>query len=247
MGGGGCCVGNSPCMNCGLIRKIKDFFCSDNCCVGNSSKNQESYDSNSADLEATLRIQKALDEFRSDTQSRSTKLENNIIKESRESLDNFIDELRSYNNIRYGNIRLNINLSSIEREQRKTEDEIHGFIVKRVIKRISLDDTECCEILKLDPGEEKSKKLDDFYKKVLKEAITELTNVLRDTMEKQTDFVEEKIQQRIDGIVDVCETKTVNFEKIQKIKNKDESKMEQEQIRLSHNVALCEFGLSILV
>lgn len=243
---GGCCVGNCCVGNCCIGESIRKFFCNDSCCVGKSSKSQESYDVNKADLEATLRVQKALDEFRSDAQSRSTKLENGIIKESRESLDSFIDELRTYNSIRYGNRRLNINLTNIEREQRKTEDQIHGFIVKRVIKRISLDDTECCDILKLDPGTEKSKKLDEFYKKVLKEAINELTQVLRETMEKQTDSVEDRIQQRIDGIVDVCEAKTVNFEKIQKMKANDESKIEQEQIRLSHYVALCDYGLSIL-
>lgn len=246
-GGGGCYIGNLPCVNCCIGKILKDIFCNDSCCVGNSSGGStESYDSKSADLEATLKVQKALDEFRSDTQSRSAKLENEIIKDSRESLDNFIDELRTYNKIRYGNKRLNINLSNIEREHRKTEDKIHGFIIKRVSKRISLDDSECLEILKLEPGAEKTKKLDEFYKKVLKEAVKELMDVLRDTMEKQTDIVEDKIQQRIDSIVDVCETKTADFEKIQKLKEKDESKIEQEQIRLSHYVALCEYGMSIL-
>lgn len=245
-GGGGCCVGKCCVINCCIGKAIKDFFCSDSCCVGNSTKREESYDVNTADLQATVKIQKALTEFRSDTQSRSAKLENEIIKESRESLDNFIDELRTYNNIRYGNRRLNINISSIEREQRNTEDQIHGFIVKRVIKRISLDDNECCEILKLNPGSEKSNKLDAFYKKVLQEAVNELSHILRNTMENQTDSVEKRIQQRIDGIVDVCETKTVNFEKIQKMKMNDEDKIEQEQMRLSHYIALCDYGLSIL-
>lgn len=243
-GGGGCCVSN--CCKGRVWQAIKDFFCSNSCCVGNSVRNQEGVDSRNADLEATLRIQKSLDEFRADTQNKSTELENSIIKESRESLDNFINELRAYNKIKYGNRKLDINLSNIEREHRKTEDQIHGFIVKRIAKRISLDDDECHELLKLNPGAEKTKKLDDFYKKVLKEAINELTSVLRDAMEKQTDIVEDRIQQRIDSILDICETKTADFEIIQKMKTKDESKIEREQIRLSHYVALCDLGLSLI-
>lgn len=274
-GGGGCCVGNccigNCCIgNCCVGNAIKTFFndlfgsgsssgsSSSGSSGGGSSSGEssshgswsagrtESYDSSRADLEATVRVQKALTAFRTDTQSRSTKLENEIIKESREALDNFIDELKIYNKIRYGNKKLNINLNNIEREQRKTEDKIHGFIVNRIAKRISLDDEECYEILKLEPGKEKTKRLDEFYRKVLKEAVLELTDILRDTMEKQTDIVEERIQQRIDSIVDICETKATDFEKIQKLKEKDESKIEQEQIRLSHYVALCEYGMSIL-
>lgn len=245
-GGGGCCIGNCCVANCGLIQRIKDFFCSNSCCVGNSVSKEERYDSEKADLQATVRIQNALNEFKNDSQTKSDRLENDIIKESRVYLDEFIEDMKKYNDIKYGNRTLNINISSIERDNRKTENQIHGYITKRVIKRISLDDTECCEILKMDAGSAKTQKLNDFYKKVLKDAVKELSNLIRDAMEKQTDSVEDKIQQRIDSIVDVCETKTVEFEKIQNLKNKDEEKVEQEQIRLSHYISLCDCGLSIL-
>lgn len=242
-GGGGCCIGNCC---------IGNF----SCCIGNwpwkkpksssSGGRTSSYDSEKADLEATVKVQQALTDFRTETQGRSETFENDIIKQSRASLDEFIAELKTYNKIKYCNKKLDINISNIEREQRKTEDQIHGFITKKVSKRVSLDDDECLEILKLNPGAEKTKKLDEFYRKVLKEAVSELTNVIRDTMEKQTDVVEDRIQHRIDSIIDMCESKTVDFEKIQKLKTKDESKIEEEQIRLSNYVALCDLGLSIL-
>lgn len=243
MGGrscGNCCVGK--CIN--IIGRIKDFFSGSK---GSSSGGRtDSYDVNTADLETTVRVQHALTEFRTDTQDRSEKLENEVIKESREFLDEFLDDIRKYNKIRYGNRRLNINLSHIERENRKTEDEIHGFIVKRVIKRISLDDSECAEILKMDAGDAKTKKFDGFYKKILKEAVLELEEVLRNAMEKQTDMVEDKIQQRIDGIMDIYESKVAEFEKIQTVKQSGEVQIEQEQIRLAHHVALCEYALEQL-
>ena len=229
------------------------FFCNNksssscsNCCVGNSVSRESSYDSEKADLQATVRIQNALNEFKNDSQSRSEILENEVIKESRVCLDEFIEDLKKYNKIKYGKRSLNINISSIEHENRQTEDQIHGFITKRVIKRISLDDSECCNILKMEAGEEKTQKLNDFYMTVLKEAVSELSGLLRDTMEKQTNIVEDKIQQRIDSVVDMCESKTEEFKKIQKMKDVDESKIENEQIKLSHKVALCMYGISIL-
>lgn len=242
-GGGGCCIGNFSC-------------CVGDCCVFNlfrskskgssSGGRTESYQPNTANLEATLKVQEALTVFRTDTQSRSSKMENEVIKESRQYLDEFLDDLRKYNKIRYGNRRLNINLSHIERENRKTEDKIHGFIVKRVIKRVSVDDDECLKILEMNAGQEKEDRFDEFYKKVLKEAVLELSDELRTNMETQTDNVCDRIQHRIDSIVDVCEAKAEEFDRVRELKECGEAEIEGEQIRLSHFVAMCEFGLSQL-
>ncbi|MBQ7433517.1 MAG: hypothetical protein IJV50_08710 [Lachnospiraceae bacterium] len=237
--GGGCCIKNCCVFDIGGA--IKRIFGGSK---GSSSGGRtESYDSNVAELEATIKVQKALTEFKTDTQNRSTKFEEDIIKESREYLDEFINDMRKYNKIRYGGRSLNINISSIERENRKTEDKIHGFIVKKVATRISLDDSECLGILKMDAGAAKTNKLDEFYQKVLKEAVLELSDILRNSMEKQSDNIEERIQQRIDGIMDICETKTSEFERIQDVKESGEDEMEREQLRLSHIIAMCDYGI----
>lgn len=248
-GGGGCCIGHRKpsCINIGgrigdIARKI--FGKSSGSSSGGRT---ESYDEDkTTTLEETIKVQQALNEFSTDTQSRSEKLENEIVQESREYLDEFIDELKRCNKIRYGNKRLNINIESIERENRKTEDKIHGFIKKRVSGRISLDDIECKNILKMDAGKAKEDALDNFYKKVLKEAVSELSNELRNSMEAQTDNVEDKIQQRIDSIVDICEAKAEEFERIRQVKEADEAEIEKEQIRLAHIVALCDYSINQL-
>ena len=249
MGGGGCCVGNLPCINCGLVRKIVDKV-KDVLGISSSGSKHggqtESYQADTATLQATIKVQKALTEFSSDTQNRSSELEIEIVKESREYLDAFLDDLRKYNKIRYGNRRLNINLSHIERENRKTEDKIHGFIVNRVKRRVSMDNDECADILAMDPGKQKEDKVDEFYKKVLKEAVLELSDELRTNMETQTDNVCDRIQHRIDSIVDVCEAKAEEFDRVRELKECGEAEIEGEQIRLSHFVAMCEFGLSQL-
>lgn len=249
-GGGGCCVGNFCCVgNCCVAKIIKDIgkkLFGGGSRGSSSAGDTDSYDSRAADLEATVKVQNALTEFRDDTRNRSETFENDIIRESRESLDEFISEIKKYNKIKYGGSRLNLDVGNIEREQRKTEDKIHGFIVKRIAKRVSIDDDECLTILKLDPGSEKTKQMDAFYRKNLKEAIRELTDLLRGAMEKQTQIVEDRLQSRIDSIIYTVENKSSEFEKIQQIKEKDETKMEQEQIRLSHLISICDYGLQQL-
>ncbi|MGN0475491.1 MAG: hypothetical protein ACI4IJ_10415, partial [Acutalibacteraceae bacterium] len=128
--GGGCCVVNC-CVGDGIKRFVKNLFGGGSRGSSNAGRT-ESYDSTVADLEATVKVQNALTMFREDTRARSEDFENDVIRESREALDEFICELKKYNKIRYGNNRLNLNIGSIERENRKTEDKIHGFIVKRV-------------------------------------------------------------------------------------------------------------------
>lgn len=241
--GSGCCIGNC-CIGKAIKDKLKEWLFGSS--SGSSSGGRtSSYDPEHAQMQETIRVQNALTEFRTDTQTRSINLENAIIEESREHLDAFLADVRKYNKIKYGGRSLSINISHIERENRKTEDKIHGFIVKKVSKRISLDDEECLKILKLDAGAEKTKELDHFYRKVLSEAISELMVILQNAMEQQTDTIEERIQQRMDSIVDVYEAKSGEFERIQKIKNTDEVKLEQAQIKLSYFVALCEYGLSL--
>ena len=248
-GGGRRCVANFCCVrNCGVFVKIIDglkkiFGKSRGSSSGGSTS---SYDQNVADLELTVKIQNALTEFREDTRAKSESFEDDIIRECREDLDEFIKELKKYNRIRYGSSMLNIDIGQLERENRKTEDKIHGFIVKRVSKRISLDDTECLEILKLNPGAEKTRRLDEFYQKVLKEAIRALKVIIRDAMEKQTDIVEDYIQRRIDSILYTYDSKTAEFEKIANVKKSGQAEMEEEQIRLAHMVSLCELGLGQL-
>ncbi len=206
----------------------------------------ESYDERSAGVSETYKLQQALSEFREDTRARSNKFENDIIKESRKAIDVLISDVKKYNKIRYGGNVLNVNISQIEREQRKTEDRIHGFIVGRVSKRISLDDDECKSILKLDAGRNKTRKMNEFYKKVLIEAMIDLKKLLRDSMKSQTFIVEDHIVGRMDTVTYTVTGKTNEFNKIKNIKDTDESKMEQEQIRLSYLISICDKSLNII-
>ena len=204
---------------------------------------EESYDPTKAQLESTMRINNALTEFRLDVEMTSDDVERDVIRLSRESLDEFVEQLREYNKITYGERRLNINLNALERDNRRTEDEVHGYIKKRVLKRVSLDDSECLEILKMDKGEEKRRKMDAFFQKILRDAINELCDMLRKNMTTQSENVADRIQSRIDDIVRSVTEKSKKFKEVEKMKQSNEKGLEQQQAEFAYLVSVCEYGL----
>ena len=100
--------------------------------------------------------------------------------------------------------------------------------------------------MRLDPGRQKTRRLNEFYRKVLTEALTELKDLLREAMKNQVLIVEDHIVGRMDTITYTVTSKTNEFNKIQDIKDTDESKMEQEQIRLSYLIAMCDKSCAIM-
>ena len=225
--------------------------CRGNCCVGNcsdcsNSPSQVNIPKIDERAITQYRRQAALQEFRDSARSKGDGIEKSILSESREYLDELIKDVKRYNKIIYGKKRLNINIERLLRENRETDDSIRGFIEKSVMRRISLDDKDFLQICDIDNEEEKQKKFKAFYKSVLDDAIKDLSNILRSSMENQSDKICDIIQSRIDSIYETCENKKSEFERIQSVKESGEADIENEQLRLSHMVALCDLGLNVL-
>ena len=76
--------------------------------------------------------------------------------------------------------------------------------------------------------------------------MTDLKKLLRSSMKSQTLIVEDHIVGRMDTITYTVTGKTNEFNKIKDLKDTDESKMEQEQIRLSYLISICDKSLNII-
>lgn len=66
-----------------------------------------------------------------------------------------------------------------------------GSVKNPMAKRMSLDDSECLRILKLDSGTEKKKQMKKFSKKVINEAFSNLSVKVRDVLNEQSEDIEE--------------------------------------------------------
>lgn len=82
------------------------------------------------------------------------------------------------------------NLKRVERNRSKIKGTITGSVKNPMAKRMSLDDSECLRILKLDSGTEKKKQMKKFSKKVINEAFSNLSVKVRDVLNEQSEDIE---------------------------------------------------------
>lgn len=227
----------------GVKDKVSSFFSSSKS-VGSHASREDSYDPEKARMEETIRINKILTDYRLDVESKSDDFERTILKISRNSIDELLAFLKGINNKKYGNISLNLNLDKISRENRKTEDLIHGFIKKRIQKKVSLDDASCLEILRMDAGREKSKAMTSFADSIIKTSIDKLTKSIRESLEEQYDNIITQIENRIENVSYLMNERVSKMKKIENLKYKDEYNLQIEQLELSYMISVCDLIIS---
>lgn len=251
-GGGGCgrCGKWTPCFDSpgcfdvggrvkGLFRKTSDH-------TSSYISSEDIYDKDKSTIQQTMRINNALTDFRAETEIQTDTTENQIIKLSRSGLDQFLNMLTKQNEKTFAGRRLNLNISAIERDNRESEDMIHGFIKKRVMKEVSLDNDECLSILGMEKGEEKKKAMKKFLDKVMSKAITDLSEELRKVIRRQSENVEDRVQVRIDEIEVSLNDNMKKFEKIKSLKETDSAELEKEKLELISVSSICSMGMALL-
>jgi len=212
-----------------------------------SSGSMDSYDSEKASLRETQRVNEALTKFRYDVEKESRELEAKALEVSRKSIDSFISTLEEHNYVQYGGRRLNLNLRSIERENREAEDRIHNFIQLKATKRVSLDDAECLKILKMDKGEAKTQAMRDFQISVFASAINDLTDELKKCAQKQCDNLIDTIQDRVDELNGQSQMLANEYKIVrQNLESGDVKAKEEWYANCMVTSDLCDYAISLL-
>lgn len=241
---GGVC---SKCNNHPLLDAIKNFFFGDTCSSSSSSISREnSYDPEKARMEETIRINSILTTFRSKCEKISDKLEKDTLRASRSSLDSMVEFLRKINNKKFGNQKLNLNIEHLERENRATEDIINGYIKKHIQKRVSLDDEECLNILKMDEGPDKKKLMDDYLNSILCEAMAGLVKEIERSINRQMENVQNQIESRISSYEFLANDKLKAFAVTEKNKKFGEHKAESQLGIHALKIGLCILGKTVI-
>lgn len=246
MGGGCGRCSNWPCITKGIRDTIKKIFSKPRSSSSSYISQEEAVDLDKATLQETMRINNALTDFRLQSETNSDNLENEIIKRAREGLDQFLDMLKKQNNKTFAGRKLNLNISAIERDNREMEDMVHGFIKKRVLKEVSLDNVKCQEVLQMEKGDEKKKAMDNFLKEVTSTAITNLSEELKKVIRRQSENIEDKVQVRIDEIEVSLDDNMKKFEKIKSLKETDSAELEKEKLELISVSSICDIGMALL-
>ena len=206
-----------------IIQAGKKFF--DVLINGDDIKNKKPVNPQKDTADDIMQLNAVLQEYRRNVSAESKELENGIKEVCREVFNQIIES------VEFANSEFNFyKTSTLQRKLDEYLSEIDGIFEMNVIKRISLDDTECEKILKMLPGDLKGTRMAELKKKVFKESIEDLCKKLDNFQMDISESMEMAVSYRLDSLENSLEEKKAAFEKM--TEDTENTKSEKEKICL---------------
>ena len=183
---------------------------------------EKSYDKHEANIYTTERLSNTLSEMSAGYLEQATLIEKSCIHHVESYFEKLISMIKEAGGSSYNKA----NLNSLERGKGKIAKMIEGGIREPLSKRLSIDDSECCSILKMDSGSAKLTAMKNFTHKVICGALDNLAKKVRESLNDITDDIEDYLsniseeqekevqvlKQHIDKIVESIEQEQSNTE-----------------------------------
>jgi phage tail tape-measure protein len=207
--------------------------------VSRDTGKTDRYDKETARLEETKKINKILTAFALKLEKKADEIEKTAIKEAKVYFEKLIDELRQSD--------VDINVNKIERAMGKVERKIKGNLKRYISKRVSIDDSECLEILKMDEGYKKEIAMKKFSESVLRLGLKELIKDIKNIIKKQNDIITDAIEERLQDIKSNLEKEVEEFNLLEKSKLQTESEVDKLKNELIVKIQLSEACMDLLL
>lgn len=175
-------------------RKIQDA-CAD------KVADEKSYDKETSEINTTDRLNDILVSFSEGYFQHATSLENSCIRIVEEFYNHIIETLEKSDVTR----ATSVNIKSLKKNKERIKKDISGSIKEPLAKRMSLDDRECLNILKMEAGDDKRRAMSSFTQKVINEALDNLAKNVRETLNENI----EDVSEWLNGISEEQETKWI--------------------------------------
>ena len=221
--GGGCCVSNHP-----IIDFITDIFCSDSCCVGNSSGPSESE-------QHAKKVAEELAEMKEKSEKSSTQTEQKIM--------DYI-EIEKINQQDFFGEKLNINTKGIREKNEQLNNQVVGCISSVLNSRLVQTDKELSTILEERDEKKRKKNFSAFVEKVKKQALRKLRTEIEKTVKAQSEIVSKEIKTRQKEVDARMAESIKELTEIMEIKEKSESELKKKQVDYMYQSALCDLILA---
>lgn len=148
---------------------------------------ERSYEKETANIYSTDRLNEILVSFSEGYYQQATAIENACIENVKNYYEDIIQLLEQASHT----AKIDTNLKRLKREKSRVGDHIHGAIKDQLAKKMSLDNTQCLEILKMDAGEAKREAMTKFSQKIINEALDNLSKQVRRTLDEQMEWIED--------------------------------------------------------
>ncbi len=236
MGGfcGDCCIMNSI---------IGDFFRS----IFDGSGGGCGYHPGPSETEAhAKKIADELAAMKESIRESSEKKEHEIIDYISRSMDDLIKLLEDVNEKQFGGKSLNINVNGICTNNEDLKKEVVGSIGNIMDERLVLTDKELSVILEERDDKKRNKNFDAFCKRIQKQALDGLGKKIEATVRKQEEMIRREIESRLKEVDRNMKAATKAYMDIVEVKEKDESKMSETQMKYMYQYELSEILLDQL-
>lgn len=178
------------------VEKVGDFFGSEK--ISNFGRSiqdkcaeriaeEKSYNKKEANIYTTDRLNEILISFSEGYFQQATVIERNCIRLVEDYYDKLIEIIEDAPSSEHNAA----NLRALKSGKRRISKTINGGIKEPLSKRMSLDDSECLSILKMNPGNEKKQAMTRFTHKVIQEALNNLSKNVRTALNEQSDDIED--------------------------------------------------------
>lgn len=148
---------------------------------------EKSYDKKEANIYTTDRLNEILVSFSEGYFQQATSIEKNCIRLVEDYYDKLIEVIENAPS----STQSIANLRALKASKERIPKTINGGIKDPLSKRMSLDDSECLKILKMDSGSEKKQAMTRYTRKVIKEALYNLSNNVRNVLNAQSEDIED--------------------------------------------------------
>lgn len=226
--GGGCCVSNHP-----IIDFFKDLFCSDSCCVGNSSGPSDS------EIHAK-QVAKELAEMKEKTEKTSSETEQKIMYYINRSMDSFMIEIEKINQESFFGEHLNINTKAIREKNDSLNKQVVGCISSVLNTRLVQTDKELSIILEEKDEKKRRDNFARFVEKVKRQALSKLKKEIEKTVSEQSEVVSKEIKTRQKEVDKRMEESIRELTEIMEVKEKSEYDLKKKQMDYMYQSSLCD-------
>lgn len=148
---------------------------------------EKSYDKKEANIYTTDRLNEILVSFSEGYFQQATAIEKNCIRLVEDYYDKLIEIIENAPS----SAQNAANLRILKAGKGRISKTINGGIKDPLSKRMSLDDSECLSILKMDSGSEKKQAMTRFTRKVIREALNNLSKNVRTALNEQSEDIED--------------------------------------------------------
>lgn len=232
----GCCIGDCCVFDCGF------------CCIFDSCSDHgcSYHPVEKITVDHSKKIADELAEMKERASKEGQKIGNEAFDCINIYMKQFLDHLKTINKGTYGGKQLNIKIDVIEKEIDKLRQEVTSFVGNRLDDRLVLSDSELSVILEERNDSKRSQNFDDFYVRVHKQAVLDLSKKIEEVIVRQFALVDMEIRNRLKEVDTSMKQALASYKEAERMIEEKDSALASKQVECMYAVGLSHIMLDEL-